>query len=79
MAVRVWRWDVRDAEWFSGAIGFLGGDGMVGQTVVVNEKVFKDLSGEVGGKKKHVVINGYKVYGSKNVGRDEIFFPGYER
>lgn len=70
---------MRDSEWFSGVVGYFGGDGMIGQTVVVNEKVFKDLSGGVRGKKGHVVINGYKVYGSKNVGRDEIFFPGYER
>lgn len=70
---------MRDAEWFSGAIGFFGGDGMVGQTVVVNEKVFSELSGESKGKSEHLVINGYKVYGSKNVGRGELFFPGYER
>jgi hypothetical protein len=70
---------MRDAEWFSGAIGFFGGDGMIGQTVVVNEKVFKDLSGEKSRKRGYLVINGYKVYGSKNVGRDELFFPGYER
>lgn len=74
---------MRDAEWFSGAIGFFGGDGMVGQTVVVNDVVFKDLCGEKcgrkDGKKDYVLLNGYKVYGSKNVGRDELFFPGYER
>lgn len=70
---------MRDAEWFSGAIEFFGGDGMVGQTVVVNDKVFRELSGEKSGKTKHVMLNGYKVFGSKNVGKDEIFFPGYER
>lgn len=64
------------SEWFTGAMGFFGGDDMVGQTVVVNEKVFRELGGARSG---HVVINGYRVFGSKNVGRDEIFFPGYER
>ena len=67
------------SEWFTGAIGFFCGDGMIGQTVVVNEKVFRDLGGAKNGKRKHVMLNGYKVYGSKNVGKCEIFFPGYER
>ncbi len=70
---------MRDAEWFSGAIGFFGGDGTVGQTVVVNDEVFKGLAGKRSGKAKHLMLNGYKVFGSKNVGREEIFFPGYER
>lgn len=70
---------MRDSEWFSGAIGFFGGDGMVGQTVVVNESVFEGMGGRKRGKKEYVLLNGYKVYGSKTVGKDEIFFPGYER
>ena len=70
---------MRESEWFSGAIGFLSGDGMVGQTVMVNEKVFKGMVGEKGSKDGYLVLNGYKVFGSKDVGKDEIFFPGYER
>lgn len=64
------------SEWFTGAMDFFGGDDMVGETVVVNEKVFRELGGARSG---HVMINGYRVFGSKNVGRDEIFFPGYAR
>ena len=70
---------MRDAEWFSGAIGYFVGDGMVGQTVVVNESVFEGMGGRKRGKKDYVMLNGYKVYGSKTVGKGEIFFPGYER
>ena len=70
---------MKDAEWFSGAIGFFGGEGMVWQTVVVNESVFEGMGGRSGGKKDYVLLNGYKVYGRKTVGKGEIFFPGYER
>jgi hypothetical protein len=70
---------MRDAEWFSGAMGYFSGDGIVGQTVVVNDKVLEELRDGKRGKKDYVLLNGYKVYGSKTVGKDEIFFPGYER
>jgi hypothetical protein len=70
---------MRDETWFSGVMGYFSGDGVVGQTVVVNDKVLEELRDGKRGKKEYVVVNGYKVFGSRNVGRDEIFFPGCER
>lgn len=70
---------MKESEWFSGAIGFLSGDGMVGQTVLVNDKVFKGMVEENGVKEGYLVLNGYRVFGSREVGKGEIFFPGYER
>lgn len=70
---------MRDETWFSSVIGYFSGDGLVGQTVVVNDKVLDELREGRRSKKDYVVMNGYKVFGSKNVGKDEIFFPGYER
>ena len=44
------------SEWFTGAMDFFGGDDMVGETVVVIEKVFREVGGARSG---HVMINGY--------------------